>query len=180
VSQETIAERYAQAIFDLGVETSSLAQLTEDIRKVAEAYQDSTDLQRLMKNPLVAEDARLAIVRELGERLGVSPLAQNALGLITKRKRTFALPAIASELHRLADEKSGVVRATVISAEPLSDEYAARLTQELSALTGKQVVLARQQDPELMAGVVVRLGDQVLDGSVRTRIQELKSQLLSA
>jgi F-type H+-transporting ATPase subunit delta len=80
----------------------------------------------------------------------------------------------------LADEQAGVARATVISAEPLSDAYAQRLTQELETMTGKRVVLKRAQDPDLLAGVVIRIGDQVIDGSARARLYALKSQLLSA
>jgi F-type H+-transporting ATPase subunit delta len=180
VSSETIAQRYAQAIFDLGVETSSLPALTEDIRKLAETYEESAELQKLMGNPLIPVEALVATVREIGERLGISPMAHNAAGLLARRKRMFALPAIATELVRLADEKAGVVRATVTSAEPLSDAYVERLTQELGTMTGKKVALTRKQDPELMGGVIVRIGDRVLDGSVRARLQQLKSQLLSA
>jgi F-type H+-transporting ATPase subunit delta len=180
VSPETVAERYARAIFDLGVETSTVSTLVDEIHKLAEAYQESTELRKVMGNPLIPEDERLATIAEIVDRLGLSPTTKNAAGLLAQRKRMFALPAIAAELDRLSDEKAGIARATVISAERLSEAYEQRLTQELSAMTGKKIVLDRKQDPELLAGVIVRIGDQVIDGSAKARLAELASQLLTA
>src|SRR6185295_6166686 len=140
----------------------------------------SPELQKTMSNPLIPEPERLATVADICERLGLSPLSKNAAGLLARRKRMFALPAIATELDRLSDEKAGIARATVISAERLSEAYQQRLTQELSSMTGKKIVLERKQDPELLAGLVVRIGDQVIDGSAKTRLAELAIQLLTA
>jgi F-type H+-transporting ATPase subunit delta len=180
LSVETIAQRYARAIFDLGVETSSLPTLIEDMHQLAQLYEQSPELRRVMENPLIAEEDRVATMNDLADRLGLSPLGKNAAGLLARRKRSFAISAIAAELDRLSDELAGVARATVISAEPLSDAYEQRLTQELQVMTGKKIVLERKQDPELLAGLVVRIGDQVIDGSAKARLAELASQLLSA
>jgi len=155
VSQDTVATRYAQALFDLGMETSSLKPLADDVRKLAVAFSSSTDLQDLMGNPLITLESRLAAVRDVAQRLGLSRLATNAAGLLTSRKRMVALPEISAELDRLADAESGTQRVTVISAEPLSEPYAERLTRELEHMTGKTVVLDRKLDPELLAGVVL-------------------------
>jgi F-type H+-transporting ATPase subunit delta len=180
VSEETIAQRYAQAIFELGVEAQALSVLAGDITKLAEAYESSAEMRAIMNNPLVAEAARLATVAEIADRLQLSPLAKNAVGLLTKRKRLFALPAIARELDRLSDERQGIVRATAVSAEPLREAYAQRLQRELETLTGKKIVLERRQDPKLLAGIIVRIGDRVIDGSARSRLMELSSHLRSA
>jgi len=180
VSAETVAHRYARAIFELGVETSTLQEFVADTHKLAEVYVESIELQRLMNNPLVPESDRLATVQEIADRLGISPLAKNAAGLLARRRRMFALPAIAAELDRLSDEKAGIARATVLPAERLSEAYEQRLTQELSSMTGKKVVLDVKQDPELLAGIIVRIGDQVIDGSAKARLAEVASQLLSA
>ena len=180
MSAETVAVRYARAIFDLGNETGSLPTLVADTHKLADVYAESPELQKTMSNPLIPEPERLGTVADICERLGLSPLSKNAAGLLARRKRMFALPAIATELDRLSDEKAGIARATVISAERLSETYQQRLTQELSSMTGKKIVLETRQDPELLAGLIVRIGDQVIDGSARARIAELASQLLSA
>ena len=180
MSAETIGQRYARAIFDIGMETSTLPALVEDIHKLAQVYGESIELQKVMSNPLVAEEQRLATIGEIGDRLGLSPLGRNVAGLLARRKRLFALRAIVAELDRLSDEKAGIARATVISAERLTEAYEQRLIQELSAMTGKKIVLDRRQDPDLLAGLVVRIGDQLIDGSAKARLTELASQLLSA
>ena len=179
MSTETVAERYAQAIFELAIEGGNPAALIDEFRKLAEVYEESDELQKIMGNPLVPEEDLGAAVREIADRLGLSQLAKNAAGLLTRRKRMFALTAIVAELDRLSDERAGLARASVVSAEPLSEAFAGRLTEELQAMTGKQIVLRQEHDPDLLAGLIVRIGDQVIDGSARTRLAELCSHLLA-
>jgi len=177
---ETVAERYAQAIFELGVETGGVTALIEDFRRLAEVYEQSEELRKIMNNPLVSEGDRLATVNDLSDRLGLTDLAKNAAGLLTRRKRMSALSGIANELDRLSDQRAGIVRATVVSAEPLSESYAEKLAEELKAMTGKRIVLDQRHDPELLAGLVIRIGDQVIDGSARTKLAELSAHLLQS
>jgi F-type H+-transporting ATPase subunit delta len=177
---DTVAERYAQAIFELGVETGGVTALIEDIRRVATLFEQSEELRRVMNNPLVSEADRLATVNELSDRLGLTDLAKNAVGLLTRRKRMSALTGIANELDRLSDQRAGIVRATVVSAEPLSEGFAQKLTDELKSMTGKRIVLDQRHDPELLAGLVIRIGDQVIDGSARTKLAELSAHLLQS
>jgi F-type H+-transporting ATPase subunit delta len=177
---ESVAERYAQAIFELGVETGGVTALIEDFHKLADLYAQSEELRKIMNNPLVSEADRLATVNELSERLGLTDLAKNAAGLLTRRKRMYALPGIANELDRLSDQRAGIVRATVVSAEPLTDWFTEKLTEELKSMTGRRIVLDRRHDPELLAGLIVRIGDQVIDGSARTKLAELSAHLLQS
>jgi len=177
---DTVAERYAQAIFELGVETGGVTALIEDFRRLAEVYEESEELRKIMNNPLVSVTDRLATVNELCDRLGLTDLAKNAAGLLTRRKRMYALTGIANELDRLSDQRAGIVRATVVSAEPLSESYAEKLADELKAMTGKRIVLDQRHDPELLAGLVIRIGDQVIDGSARTKLAELSAHLLQS
>ncbi len=177
---ETVAERYAHAIFELGVETGGVTALIEDFHKLAEMYEESEELRKVMNNPLISVADRLATVNELSERLGVTDLAKNAVGLLTRRKRMYALSGIAAELDRMSDQRAGIVRATVLSAEPLTEWFAEKLTEELKTMTGRRVVLDRRHDPELLAGVVIRIGDQVIDGSARTKLAELSAHLLQS
>ena len=177
---ETVAERYAQAIFELGVETGGVTALIEDFRRLAELYDGSAELRKIMNNPLVPEADRLATVNELSDRLGLTDLARNAAGLLTRRKRMYAVSGIAKELDRLSDQRAGIVRATVVSAEPLTEWFAEKLTEELKNMTGRRIVLDRRHDPELLAGLIIRIGDQVIDGSARTKLAELSAHLLQS
>jgi F-type H+-transporting ATPase subunit delta len=179
-NEESIAQRYAQAIFDLGLESGGgIHTLADEIGRFAAAFEASPELRAIAGNPLVTEQAREQVVIEVSDRLALSRLAKNALGLMTRRQRLPLVPMVATELGRLADERSGVARATVTSASPLSDGYCQRLQASLERITGKKVVLDRKVDPTLVAGVVTRIGDRVIDGSARARLAAIRSQLLS-
>jgi F-type H+-transporting ATPase subunit delta len=178
MSDQTVAQRYAQAIFELGVETGGVTALIEDFRTLAEVYDSSEEYRKIMNNPLIAEAERIATVREIAEKLDLTELARNAALLLTRRKRMYAVREIAEELDLLSDQRAGIVRATVVSAEPLSEAFAERLGEELRAMTGRRVMLDQKHDPDLLAGLIIRIGDQVIDGSARTKLAELSSNLL--
>jgi F-type H+-transporting ATPase subunit delta len=100
--------------------------------------------------------------------------------LLVDRRRARALPYLAQTLRELADARKGLLRAEVTTAAPLSDTYYARLEAQLEKMTGKRVVVERRTDPTLIAGVVTRIGDRILDGSLRTRLQSLRDALMPA
>jgi F-type H+-transporting ATPase subunit delta len=180
MSGESVAERYAQAIFELGLETGGVTALIEDFHRLADVYEESEELRKIVNNPLVPDADRRATIDEICDRVGVTDLAKNAMGLLTRRRRLSALSAIAKELDRLSDQRAGIVRASVVSAEPLSEAFAEKLTDELKAMTGRRIVLDQRHDPELLAGLIVRIGDQVIDGSARTRLAELSAHLMQS
>jgi F-type H+-transporting ATPase subunit delta len=178
MSHEAIARRWAHAIFDLGKEAGKVESLTRDIKSFAEAYAQSAELSAVLDNPLVPDEAREAIVRDLAERLGLSSEASASLRLLTQKRRLATLPDLARQLARLADEDARVVRAEVVSAGPLTEAYLGRLRAELEKATGKKVLIAHKEDRSLIGGVITRVGDQVIDGSVRARLQSFKEALL--
>lgn len=175
-----IVERYARAIFELGVESGQLAQLTEQVRRFAETYAGSRELRMVAENPLVPDEQRDAVLKEVGARLGLGELAVNAVRLLAQRRRLSALPDVAKRLGGLADEKAGIVRAKVVSAAPLSEDFYTKLAQKLEAKTRMKVVIEREQDPSLIAGVVTKIGDNTIDGSLKGRLQALERTLLQA
>jgi F-type H+-transporting ATPase subunit delta len=124
-------------------------------------------------------ETRETIVPELAQGLGAGASALKALRVITRRRRLRALPDIARHLRRLCDEDGNVVRAQVESAAPLSDGYLTRLKSELESATGKKVVLTHSVDPTLIGGVITRIGDRVLDGSLRYRLATIRESALS-
>lgn len=173
-----VAERYARAIFELGVETNQQGPLTEQIQQFAELYAGSAELRSMLDNPLVDEPKREAVLKDLAKRLGLGQLAVNAVRLLAERRRLFALPAIARRLGSLADEKAGVLRAVVTSAGPLPESYYQKLVAQLEKASSRKIVIEKQQDPSLIAGVVTRIGDHTIDGSLKGRLEQLERQLL--
>jgi F-type H+-transporting ATPase subunit delta len=180
VSQAAIAERYARAIFELGNETKQLAQVTDQIRKFAEVYAGSSDLRSVLDNPILDESKREGVLKDLGSRLGLSAHALNALRLLASRHRLAAITDVSAQLQRLADDAAGVVRATVISATHLPDSYYKDLVSRLEKAMSKKILLEKQRDPSLIAGVVTKIGDRTIDGSLKGRLETLERQLRTA
>ncbi len=173
-----VARRYARALLEIGVETSTLSALVEEIVTLAGVYEESADLQRALDNPLVAHEAKKAILVDVADRSGVSAVAKHALLLLGDRRRLHALPAIAQLLREMSDAKQGILRAEVITAVRLSDAYYAKLQAQLEKMTGQRVAIDKREDPSILAGVIARIGDRVYDGSLRSRMTELGQSLL--
>lgn len=173
-----VARRYAKALIELGIETGSLEGLVREIGAVADVVEGSAELRDVRDNPQVPIAARKAILDEIAQRVGAGQLTRNTVQLLADRGRLRVLPAIATALREEADRRAGVVRARVTSAAPLSDVYVQKLAQALEARFQKKVVVERDVDPKLLAGVVTRVGDTIIDGSLRARLNELRGDLL--
>jgi F-type H+-transporting ATPase subunit delta len=173
-----VARRYATALLELGHELGQLDALVEEMGEVAAAYDASAELRHALENPLFPYAVKKAILTELATTIGLGQTATNALFLLNERRRMRTLPGIAKLLREMTDRKKGLVRAEVVTAAPLSEAYYARLQQQLEKLTGRKVVLDHREDPSILAGVVTRIGDTVYDGSLQTRLNELKHSLL--
>lgn len=173
-----IGRRYAKAIFELGNDSGNVDKIVTDFHALAAAWSASAEFRDAIANPLVAYEAKKAIVRELAEKLGLSPLSRNAALFLADRRRLEALPVIDACLQEFAFAKKGLVRAEVLTAGPLSEDYQAKLRAQLERVTGKKVTLDIKIDKSLLAGVVARIGDTVFDGSLRTRLQAIKGSLL--
>ncbi|HVJ15717.1 MAG TPA: ATP synthase F1 subunit delta [Polyangiaceae bacterium] len=180
MSNSAVAERYGRAIFELADESGQAAGLTQQLANFAAVYSQSHDLHAVVGNPLISHADRDEVLKQIASRLGLSPLATTAVRYIASRRRMAALPEIARRLGSLADEKAGVLRASVTSAGQLSESYYEKLKAELEGITGRKVVLERKQDPSLIAGVVTRIGDNTIDGSVRGKLDQIERQLQSA
>lgn len=174
-----VARRYAKALLEIGIETSTLDAMVEELGAVAGAWSESAELRNALQNPLVAHDAKRQILGELATRLGLGQTSKNALLLLGDRRRLPALPGIAQLLKEMSDARKGLLRAEVITAVTLSDAYYARLEAQLEKMTGKKVALDKRLDPTILGGVIARIGDTVIDGSIKTRLSEMKNNLLS-
>lgn len=178
MSYEAVARRYGRAIFEIGKETGTLANLSREIGDASAMYSASEELRLVLDNPLIPEAQRDEMLGELGVRAGFSEVTRNTLLLLARRRRLAALPEIARQLAILVDQDQNIARAVVTSAGPLSDGYLDRLRAELERSTGRKISIIHRQDPSLIAGVVTQIGDQVIDGSLRTRLSTFRENLL--
>jgi F-type H+-transporting ATPase subunit delta len=171
---EVAAKRYAQAAFDIARERDELDRWVEELRAIAD----------LAAQPGVVEVlASSRVPFEVKERLlrsglaDVSPLALNLARLLVQKGRIALAEQVWDEYQRLLDEHRGRAQALVLTAVPLSGDEERAVAQRLRELTGKEIVLERRVDPEIMGGLVARVGDRLIDGSTRTRLLELRRRL---
>jgi F-type H+-transporting ATPase subunit delta len=176
----TLAKRYARAILELASEQKQVERVSKELSEFAAMWSSSSELRNLFANPKFGAEMKKQALVELTTRAGLSPLAKNSVLYIADRGRISSLPEIADALVEAAERATGTLRAEVTSAAPLPDNYYGQLQRALEQATGRKVTIEKKTDASLIAGVVTRVGDLVYDGSVRTRLSELKDSLKSA
>ena len=172
-----VARRYAKAILELGLESGTVDTFVREIGEAAGAFGASAELEQVLDSPLVALEAKRAIITELADRQQAGQLTKNTLHLLVDRRRIKFLPEIAATLREMNDARRGLLRAEVTSATALSDAYYQRLGEQLERMTGRKVAIEKKTDPSLLGGVVTRIGDIIYDGSLRARLGALRSSL---
>jgi F-type H+-transporting ATPase subunit delta len=172
-----VAGRYAQAVFDLARDEGLLPAVEADIGALEQALSDSEDLRRLIGSPIYSREEQGAAVAAIGQRMGLSPVMLNTLGLMASKRRLFVLPALLQGLRARIAEARGEVSAEVVSAQPLSAEQQRRLAETLSAKAGRSVRLQTKVDPSLIGGLVVRLGSRMIDTSIRAKLGQLQNMM---
>lgn len=172
-----IARRYAQAVFGLGQDAAARRQLLDQLTTLAQEISDSSELQHALLTPIHPRTERKALVQALAERLGVSQQVVVVSELLVDHNRMPLLFAIRDELRALVDSEAGRVEARVRSARPLAPDAEEQLRQAISRRVKANVTLSVEIDPTLIGGIVARVGDLLLDGSIRTQLENLGATL---
>jgi F-type H+-transporting ATPase subunit delta len=180
MSAGAVAERYAQALFELGNESGELALLTEKLGDFVSSFESNSQFRGILSNPTVSAQERRAVITEVARRLSVPDLGVKGLLVLAERGRLVALGSIIRRLSELADEKNGILRARVTTASVMPESYFQDLSSKIEETTGKKVVFERIVDEALVGGTITQVGDQVIDGSVRGRLDRIERELLSA
>lgn len=169
------ARRYAEAAFQIAERDGTVPQWLDELDASSAALSDE-QASRVLANPAIPASQRAELAeRILGDRISQGP--RNLVQLLLRRGRVESLPGVAREFRRLYDRREGIVAARVKSAAPLDDAETEALRERLSATTGGRIEMAFEVDPAILGGVVVRLGDRLIDGSVRGRLERLRSRL---
>ena len=167
------ARRYAEAAFEIAERDDAMDAWLGALGVAAERLADP-QVMRLLANPAVPSESRVDVLgRILGDDVTGPP--RNLLALLVRRGRIEQLPDVERELARLYRRREGIVEAIVTSAAPLDDAEQETLQDRLVAITGGKVEMHLEVDPGLLGGIQVRLGDQLIDGSVRGRLERLRS-----
>jgi len=171
------ANRYAKALIDALYPGKAEAG-REHLLRLNAVLEEQPDARRLFENPTVPADRRKAFLKEIGNSLGFSAEVQNFIGILIDRNRLDLLAEITTTYGRLLDEKSGIVRADVTTAQPLDNAARSELVASLEKVTGKQVRMEVSVDPTLLGGVVARVGSTIYDGSLLQQLKSFKARLV--
>ncbi|MGB9887322.1 MAG: ATP synthase F1 subunit delta [Moorellales bacterium] len=176
MSETIVAKRYARALFELAQEKDQVEKLAQELEGVASLIQQVPELNSWLRHRGIPPDEKKAVLRRLlADRVG--QLTLNFLLLLCDRKREAYLGAICQQFRILAQEAAGLVEGEVRSAFSLEPEQVRALEERFSQITGRKVRLEARVDPELIGGLVVRIGDRVWDGSLAQRLRSLKAHL---
>lgn len=173
-----LALKYAQAVYEIANEKAMLDVVEKQLKLVQATIAGHDDLATLMYHPLVPAPAKKETINRIfaGDLDG---FVQNFLLLLIDKRREPALPAIISEYIRLANEARNIAEAEVFTAKELSAEQLEALAAKLSKVTGKNIVLKTTLDQTLIGGIIVKIGDKLIDGSVERQLKVMKAALLT-
>ncbi|MFZ5747983.1 MAG: F0F1 ATP synthase subunit delta [Pseudomonadota bacterium] len=171
--QTSLSGRYATALFDLAVEAKALDTVEASLATLRDALAESDDFRALIVSPLVSRGDAENAVAATASALGVDATTTRFLGVLAQNRRLGVLPRVIRDFRALAARHRGEVTADVVSAHPLTDDQVDALKQQLRVRVGSHVNVDLSVDPSLLGGLVVRIGSQMIDSSIKTRLNSL-------
>ena len=171
------AGRYATALFELASQAGSLDQTEADLQALGAALSESKELGDLMRNAIYTREQQGNAMAAIGQKMGLSQLVQNVLGLMASKRRLFAVPELISVFEALMAEHRGEVTAEVTSAHGLSDTQANALIEQIKSATGRDVKLNVSVDESIIGGLIVKVGSKMIDSSIRSRLTNLQNAM---
>ena len=170
------ARRYAQAVFAIALERGEPDRWLDDLALLSDAMANEEFANFLDAPQLTLAQKTDLIDETLGD--SVSRLALNLISLLASRSYARLLPSITESYQQMLDNHNGVERAEIVSAVPLSDERRRRIETMLTGIVGKDITATSRVEPQILGGFVARVGDKVIDGSTRTKLDELRRELV--
>ncbi len=171
--QASLAGRYATALFGLARDDKKIDAVTRSLDSLEAALTESSDLRALVASPLVARGDAARAIDALVPALGLDPITSKFIGVLAQNGRLAELRNVIRAVRQLASAHRGETNATVTSAHPLSDTQMAALKDRLKARVGRDVTIDAKVEPSILGGLVVRLGSQMIDASIRTKLNTL-------
>ncbi|MEE8473078.1 MAG: ATP synthase F1 subunit delta [Dehalococcoidia bacterium] len=170
-------KRYAQAVFQMAAEPGEQDRWHSDLRLIAQALTDP-QFQKILASPKIRFEQKASMLAKVLE--GVGPLALNLASLLTAQGHMGIAGGIAEEYGRLLDDQRGIEHALVTTAIPLDDKGRDNVARKLGELRGKKVIVETREDAAIIGGLVARIGDQLLDGSTRGKLQAMRKNLVGS
>lgn len=172
-----VARRYGLSLFELADEGKNIDSIRGELAGLKEGLAQSKELRAFVESPLMTAEEQIATLDKILPGMKFSSLVSNFVKLLARNRRLSFLRDSITAFERLADEKKGLATAEVTSAEPLSDQQAAALKSALKETTGKDIALLAHVDQTLIGGMIVKLGSRMIDTSLKTKLNSMKTAL---
>jgi F-type H+-transporting ATPase subunit delta len=169
----SLAGRYASALFDLARDQRQIESVGNSLDALGQALLDSKDFGEMVTSPLVSRDEAGKAFAALAPQLNLDPITTNFVGVLARNGRKNQLRAVIRAYRRLAAEHRGETTAEIVTARPLGDDQLAALKTQLRSRAGRDVNIDATVDPDILGGIVVKLGSQQIDASIRTKLNRL-------
>ena len=169
----SLAGRYASALFELARDERQIDSVGRSLDALAQAIVDSREFSQLIASPLIDRDDAWKAFDAVSEALGLDPITRNFLGVLARNGRKNQLQPVIRAFRRLAADHRGETTAEVTTAHSLKDDQLAALRQQLRSRAGRDVAIETHVDPDILGGIVVKLGSQMIDASIRTKLNRL-------
>ncbi|MGN6848464.1 MAG: F0F1 ATP synthase subunit delta [Sphingomicrobium sp.] len=173
----SLAGRYASALFDLARDQRQIESVGKSLDALGQALLDSKDFAELVASPLVSREEAGKAFAALAPDLGLDPITTNFVGVLAKNGRKSELGKVIRAFRRLAAEHRGETTAEVVTARPLNDDQLSALRQQLRTRAGREVAIDATVDASILGGMIVKLGSQQIDASIRTKLNRLASAM---
>ncbi|MEF3367019.1 F0F1 ATP synthase subunit delta [Methylocystis sp. 9N] len=173
-----VAGRYASALYDLATEKRAADEVDAALDSFQTLLNESADLRRLVRSPVFSAQEQVKALDAVLSKAGIGGIAANFIRLVASKRRLFVISDMIAAYRRLHDEAKGLAHAEVTVAAPLKADHEAALRAALTGVTGgKTVQLAVKTDPSIIGGVVVKLGSRMVDASVRTKLNAIRTRM---
>jgi len=176
MSQRTIARRYASALYQEADHNGAVEDVDADVELLRTSLDNNRELSRFFESPVIPNDKKEAVIQSLLSDK-IATLTLNFLRLLVRKDREAMVAVILEQYHDLRDEQRGIVDVHARVAKPLSENDREALIDTLKTKTGKSVRLHVHEEPDLIGGIIIRVGDHVFDGSVRNKLASLRDRM---
>lgn len=172
----SVEKVYARALLEIASEDKNAGELDEELNAAAEIFSDNPELTKALSAPTITEKEKLSLLENIfGGR--ISETAFNFLCVLTEKNRIKHLVPIVKEFRKGYYEMSGISEVTVTTAVPLKAQAREKLTEKLQKMYGSRIILVEKTDPSIVGGMIVSCGDSMLDGSVKTKLENMHKQI---
>lgn len=176
--KSSVAKRYAKALIDIGKEDKACERYGKELRTVLAQFKGTPELMKVLLNPMYKLDERQSIMGRVSTAVDASPVVAKLLSILVSTRNIRHIEAVAEAYSRYEDEIAGRIKAVVESTAPLSASLLEEIKKKVSSATGKEVVLTQRSNPDLIGGLVLRIDNTILDGSIKTQLELMKEKIL--